>query len=161
MRNRILALGLVGLGALAWGNTALATQAESNVSLKKPEATVIMGLGNITLLPTDLHVSDTFCVFSSAPGNFYAIRITTANGGYVLKSGGNTMAYYVDFRDQDSSLSQIAYNFEWTLQLGSTICTTGNEATAELQVVIPQGNYDAAPGSATSYTDTIYVTVSP
>lgn len=168
--STMAALGLVMSSNAAYsapnGNYGNNSNASAAISLTIPSRVRITGLDDMTFDMSgyggtgDLTVAEGVCIYANTPtfGINAESAQGTAAGDFELDSAGTKLTYSVDF--SGNALT------EGTTTTGlsghsttSVVCSNTDSHTVTL--TIAEADLIAAPQSATAYTDTLTITVSP
>lgn len=174
MRNKILAVAMAAAGVAFSGMSMAATTQGSvgatstgtvDITMTVPKLIRITNLATITITPTYTATgfdpasgSSDACVRQNGAGAKYGIVATSANGSFALKSGAlATVPYSLKWGGAGLTYNtNLAAQTPESTSLGSCTATAG-----KLAVDITAADMNAAEGSATPYTDTVTLVVTP
>lgn len=105
--------------------------------------------------------SSTFCAYSNVSST-YAVTVTSVETSFVLKNGGNSVGYAVDWTDSGGTVHPVTYNTKITgLPTGSANPTCGGGASTNGSVTITINEADLGTAPAGVYSGTLNIDVSP
>lgn len=176
MRNKILVLAMAAAGVAFSGASVAATDGNVGatstgtvvINATIPKLIRITGLADITMTvpaavdpdlgyTTPATGSSTACVRQNGTGARYGIVATSANSAFDLKSGTLTVPYTLKWGG-----AALGYNSNLAAQVpDSTTLGACAPVADKLQVEISAAALNTAQGSATAYTDTVTLVVTP
>ncbi|MEJ2452441.1 MAG: hypothetical protein P8047_17590 [Gammaproteobacteria bacterium] len=161
-------IGITAFAQAANGNAGTSSTGTMNLSVTVPKIVVIKNITSPAAVTfngsTDVNLSSSLCVGTNATG--YTITATSTNAAagapFVLSDGTNTVAYNVAWATSAGATTGTAFGSSGATQSYSTgpvsnIACSANNATAV--ITVPAANLQAA--SASTYTDTLSLTVAP
>lgn len=175
MRNKILVLAMAAAGVAFSGASLAASDGSVGatstgtvvINATIPKLIRITGLADITMtVPAAVDAggyntpatgSSTACVRQNGTGARYGIVATSANSAFDLKSGALTVPYTLKWGG-----AALGYNSNLAAQVpDSTTLGACAPVADKLQVEISAAALNTAEGSATDYTDTVTLVVTP
>lgn len=125
-----------------------------------------IGFGTLSNFAADAVRSDDICVFSNTSPERYRVTATGSGtgGAFLLSSGANTLAYDVQWNDNDGQVTgtQLLPNQPLASQSSNATqqrCNNGPAATASLIVILRSSALSAA--SSGTYSGTLTLLVAP
>lgn len=150
----------LALAAMVWSSAA---PAGNNVRITGLSD---VAFGTLANLSSDAVRSQNVCVFSNSPTNGYNIQATGSGsgGGFILASGGRTLAYEVQWAQLSGQTTgtQLSPNVSLTGQVSAATqpsCNSGPASSASLIVILRAGQLSTA--AAGSYSGTLTLLVAP
>lgn len=125
-----------------------------------------VAFGTVANLASDSLNSQNICVFSNSQTNGYYVQATGsgAGGAFTLASGGNALAYEVQWNQASgqSAGAQLSPNVALTGQVSSATqpsCNSGPSSSASLIIILRSAQLSAA--TAGTYSGTLTLLVAP
>lgn len=167
--GHLVAAGVTPVLAATDGTVGATSTGSVSISATIPNLARITALNDIALGTWSgtgaLAGSDNaICVWSSTGGYSLTATGSGAGGAFTLASGGNTVAYAVEWAQTGGASSGTAVTTGsaltgQTTNATSTSCASGPASTAGVFVSVPEANLSAAP--AGTYTGTLTLLVTP